>query len=80
MKTKQKEKPLTRNYHVYDRRILDVAGKPIKEDGEVRTVNLTAQEAQYLIDQGSIGIIPEADLSDPAFYTLKQMRGDKPEA
>ena len=73
-------KPLTRKYHVYDNRIEDFAGKPITDVDGVRTVELTAKEAQYLIDQGAIGLTPQNDLSDDAFYTLKQMRHDPPEA
>lgn len=79
-KQQMNSKPLARKYHVYDNRIEDVAGKPIVEVDGVRTVELTAKEAQYLIDQGAIGVTPQNDLSDDAFYTLKQMRRDPPEA
>lgn len=70
-----KKKPTTREYHVYDARVVDIANKPIADDGNgVRTIHLTQGEAQYLIEQGTIGITPLAQLSDEAFDAYSQMK------
>lgn len=70
-------KQIAREYHVYDARMTDVAGVPVTgpDSNGVRIVKLTTQQAQYLIDQGAIGLIPERDLSDAAFEVLSQMKG-----
>lgn len=78
LKKKNTIKQLVREYHVYDNRMTDVAGVPVSgpDSNGVRIVKLTAQQAQYLIDQGAIGLTPQRDLSDDAFEVLSQMKGD----
>jgi hypothetical protein len=62
-------------YHVYDDRIKDVGGVVVTDRGDGgRVVRLSAGQAQYLVDQGAIGLQPKASLSQSAHAMLKQMQ------
>lgn len=70
---KTNKKPVLVEYHVYDNYIKEVANTPVIKNNGRRTVRLSPAAAQYLMDAGSIGLIPVDELSDDAKKALGQM-------
>ena len=71
-------KPAVHEYHVYDERLTRIAGIAVidRPDGS-HIVPLTQGQASYLIDQGTIGMTPKAQLSAAASSLVKQFHGEK---
>jgi hypothetical protein len=66
----------TREYHVYDDSTKMIGQFPVEDrnDGS-RVVKLTLAQAQYLIDQGSVGLTPYSELSAEMKAAHSQFRG-----
>ncbi|WP_130228266.1 hypothetical protein [Bradyrhizobium sp. Leo121] len=64
-------------YHVYDDSLRRIAGVDIIERDGARVVRLSAGQAAYLTDQGTIGVTPKAQLSAAASSLIKQFHGAK---
>jgi hypothetical protein len=66
--------PVVQQYHVYEPNLTSVGGTNVVQNGDDRTILLTPQAAQYLLDQGAIGMQRERELGDHSKKLLKQFR------
>lgn len=65
-------------YYVYDRTVKEqLAGVNVRSDDHGRYVRMTLKQAQYWLDQGTIGLKPISALSSTRQGTLNQLSGGK---
>jgi hypothetical protein len=68
----KKIKVATQKYYVADPRLKTISGTNVVEQGDDRTVLLSAADAQYYLDQG---VISRAPLDAQSSAALRQMSG-----
>lgn len=65
-----------KEYHVYDNSMKMVGDVAVEDRGDgSRVVRLNMGQAQYLIDQGAIGLVPLAEMSEESKAMHEQFRG-----